>query len=332
MAAILAEGPRSRPTTGGSSRVDRNDSHRADRKRAEVPVRLDPDARPPVPPVRPGADTAVPPVALGGETVTAAAVVPAAGAYAGTGAEPVGDGFHPLSEDLYTGPRTGSADLGDEDEDGAGRHRLLVIGLPLLALLVVVVLAWWVGTSVLSVAGSVDEDPTPSISVPATSAPPTDAPPVDGTAAGPVVAVQSAQIFNPEGDGEPENDDDVPLTVDGDPGTTWSTVNYRGSASFGNLKPGVGIRYDLGSTQQVAGVTVVSPTPGATVEIRTGESAADTLDGFQVAGSATLEDTTEIVFDEPARTRYVVVWVTGLVDGADGFAAQIAEVTVQAAG
>jgi hypothetical protein len=146
------------------------------------------------------------------------------------------------------------------------------------------------------------------------------------------VAVQNAEIFDPEGDGEPENDRDVPLTFDGDADTTWSTLNYRGSPAFGNLKPGVGIVYDLGSAQQVGGVTVVTPTPGATVEVRTAESSAGSLEGFQVASSVTLEDTTEVAFDEPVQARYVLLWVTGLVDGGDGFSAQIGEVTVQAAG
>ena len=51
-----------------------------------------------------------------------------------------------------------------------------------------------------------------------------------------------------------------------------------------------------------------------------------------IYGSATLEDTTEVAFEEPVRARYVLLWVTGLVDGPDGFAASIGEVTVQAAG
>jgi len=344
MAAILAERPRSRPSTGGSSRADRADradNHRSDRQRtdrqgsdghrSEAPVRLDPDTMPPVPPARPAPPAAVSPAALGGDTI-AASVVPAAGAYARTRSE--GDGGLPLTDDLYTGPPTGSTDL-DDDEDGAGRHKLLVIGLPLLALLVVVALAWWVGTSLLSVAGSVDDDPTPSISVPTAGAPAEDAPaPAGGepAAAGAELTVQSPEIFDPEGDGEPENDRDVPLTVDGNAATTWSTLNYRGSPAFGNLKPGVGIVYDLGSSQQVGGVTVATPTPGATVEVRTAETAAGALDAFEVAGSATLEDTTEVTFDEPAQARYVLLWVTGLVEGPDGFAAEIGEVTVQAAG
>ena len=332
MAAILAERPRSRPAANGSSRAERADG-RADRQRAErqaadgqrtdEPVQLTADTMPPVPPARP----AVSPVVTGGDTVNAGSVVPAGGRYAGS-RSPAGedDGFHPLSDDLYTGPPTGSTDV-DDDHRG-GRRTLLVIGLPLLALLVVVGLAWWVGTSLLSVAGSVDDDSTPSISVPTSSAPAGDGPAPTGAG----VAVQGAEIFDPEGDGEPENDGDVPLTFDGDPTTTWSTLNYRGSPAFGNLKPGVGIVYDLGSSQQVGGVTVVSPTPGATVEVRTAENTGGSLDGYPVASSVTLEETSAVAFAEPVQARYVLLWITGLVEGTDGFAAQIGEVTVQAAG
>jgi eukaryotic-like serine/threonine-protein kinase len=322
MAAILAERPRSRPATNGSSRAERADG-RADRQRAErqaadgqrtdEPVRLSADTMPPVPPARP----AVSPVITGGDTVNAATIVRTDGNRSEGGG---------LADDLYTGPSTGSTDL--DDDDRTGRHKLLVIGLPLLALLVVVALAWWVGTSLLSVAGSVDDDSTPSISVPTAGTPTGEDPAPTGAG----VAVQNAEIFDPEGDGEPENDGDVPLTFDGDPATVWSTLNYRGSPAFGNLKPGVGIVYDLGSSQQVGGVTVVTPAPGAAVEVRTAESAAGSLDGFQVASTATLEGTTEVSFEEPVQARYVLLWVTGLVDGPDGFSAQIGEVTVQAAG
>ena len=48
-------------------------------------------------------------------------------------------------------------------------------------------------------------------------------------------------MFDPFGDGEPENDDEVPLAYDGDPSTAWTTLDYRGSADFGNLKHGVGV-------------------------------------------------------------------------------------------
>ncbi len=338
MAAILAERPRSRTATGGA-RGDRSEHQRADRHRldgqrtdghaAEAPVRLDPDTLPPVPFLRSAGagDTVIAPVASAGDTVDARSVVPTGGAYAGSRAVPADDfAFGPLPDDLYTGPPTGSTGA-DDEEDGAGRHRLLVVGLPLLALLVVIGLAWWVGTSLLSVAGSVDEGSTPSISVPTAGASgEDDAPTASST------SIQGAEIFDPEGDGQPENDGDVPLTFDGDPATTWSTVTYRGSAAFGNLKSGLGIVYDLGSAQSLAGVTVTTPRPGGTVEIRTADSPAGNLDGFEPAVSGTLEESTDLRFDEPVEARYVLLWITGLVADGDGFIGEIGEITIQATG
>ncbi|WP_040339261.1 protein kinase family protein [Candidatus Blastococcus massiliensis] len=356
MAAILAERPRSRPTSGSSSRTDghRPDAHRPeeadhgwlgrlrDRRgedhgsaapTADEPVRLEPGTRPPVPPVRPvgSGDTVLTPAGLGGDTVDARSVAPAAGAYAGGGTSRDEDADRAPLDDLYTGPYTGpytdSTDL-DDDEDGAGRHKLVVFGLPVLALLVVIGLAWWVGTSVLSVADSVDEGSTPSVSVPTVAE--TDE--GDPAVAGDPVDIQSAEVFDPEGDGEPENDGDVELTYDGDPATTWSTLTYRGSPAFGNLKPGVGILYDLGAVQSLGGVTIESPVPGATVEIRTGETPAGNLDGFDTVAAGTLEGTSDLQFDEPVEAQYVLLWVTGLVDGGDGFTARIGEITVRSAG
>jgi hypothetical protein len=109
-------------------------------------------------------------------------------------------------------------------------------------------------------------------------------------------------------------------------------LTYQGSPAFGNLKPGVGVLYDLGSEQQIAGVTLTSTTPGAAVEIRTGNSADGQLDSFATAGSGTVDGTTEFTFDEATSARYVLVWITGLVDQGDGFSADLAEVEVLSAG
>ncbi|WP_369130494.1 hypothetical protein, partial [Modestobacter roseus] len=157
------------------------------------------------------------------------------------------------------------------DEPPAARRRLALVGLPLLALALVAAIGWWFGSNVLSVASSVDSGGT---TVPAPSAPAGADDPAAGEEPAPdpggPLAVAGADVFDPFGDGEPENDDDVPLTTDGDPATAWSTLTYRGSADFGNLKPGVGVVYDLGSEQSVAGVQLRTGTPGATVEVRTG--------------------------------------------------------------
>lgn len=325
-----------------------------------APERRDPLALPPVPPVRPVGSTGepVPPAALGGDTIDASTVAPRAGAYAYRTAEGYDAGHDSRNddsrneedryeEDRYddepfgvltddeveeyrSGPYTDAGPATEESDVTTPRRRLLVIGLPLLALVVVVVLAWWIGTTVLSVTGSVDDTvgSTPTGGASSSSAPAEDQP----VAAGDPVEIAGGAVFDPFGDGEPENDSDVPQSFDGDPATSWTTLTYRGSPAFGNLKPGVGVLYDLGSEQSLAGVTITSATPGAAVEIRTGNSADGQLDSFATAGSGTIEGTTEFSFDEATTARYVLVWVTGLVEGGDGFSADLAEVEVLSAG
>ncbi len=218
----------------------------------------------------------------------------------------------------------------DPDDDQPARRKLLIIGLPLLALAIVVLLAWWFGSNVLSVADSSDgsEGSTPPSSAapqdPTTEAgpPPADVPPATITA---------ATLFNPQ-DSDPENEAAVPLTFDGDPTTAWSTVTYRGSPDFAGLKDGVGIVYDLGSEQALAAVTVTTTTPGATMEVRLGGGPGSDLAEWTVATSGTIQGTTELVFDEAVATRYVLVWVTSLAEGDGGFSADIAEVALRPAG
>ncbi|MGY1690123.1 hypothetical protein [Geodermatophilus sp. SYSU D01105] len=240
-------------------------------------------------------------------------------------------------EDLF--PLSGGFGVDDDDEPAdealaddeprPGRRRLLVGGLVVVTLAVVVALAWWFGSSVLSVAGSVGETDSPSAPSPAGTAPAAEEAPAEDTTA---ATISSATVFDPFGDGEPENTDDVPLSYDGDPATAWSTLEYRGSADFGNLKDGVGVVYDLGSEQALAGVTLTTNTPGATVEVRTGGSPDGALDDFPVQASGELEESTDLTFDAPVTSRYVLVWVTGLVSSGDGFSADVAEVELRPAG
>ncbi|MFL6095888.1 MAG: hypothetical protein ACJ71Y_10610 [Blastococcus sp.] len=368
MASLLAERPRSGPGGASASVQHRTEPHgddtdsgwlrrlrerRPDAAIASTPaadlvdeadaVRLEPHTMPSVPAVRPvtQSDSALPSTALGGDTIDAGRVAPRRGAYA---VPPVAPSAGPSAtqeqprvesegsfgvlpaDEGHGGPVTGETDI---DEDGARRHRLVVIGLPLLALLVVIALAWWVGSTLLDVTDSVDQvqGSTPSVSAPAGSS---HAP--ASAAVGAAIPIVTASVFDPLGDGEPENDTKVPLAYDGDPSTAWSTVEYRGSPKFGNLKDGVGLLLDLGASKSLSGVTIASIAPGATVEIRTADKPAETLDGFLPAADATLDKSTDLTFDKPVTARFVLVWVTGLVPSDNGFSADIAEVAVHAAG
>jgi eukaryotic-like serine/threonine-protein kinase len=288
----------------------------------DAPVRLDPHTFPPVPPVPP---LPVRPVSQG---------------------EPVDVPSEPwtstsddldsvLHEEGWTdaGYRSGSyADTGGtevaETEEPGARRRVAFIGFTVLALAVVIALAWWIGTNVLTVADSVDEVPGSTPSGGSSSAQGSGAAPEPGAP----VAIVSADVFDPLGDGEPENDQDVPLSYDNDPSTSWSTLEYRGSPAFGNLKDGVGILYDLGSDQNLAGVTLTTSTPGIAVEVRTGDDADGTLDSYALAASGTVDGTSDLTFDKPATSRYVLVWVTGLAPSEGGFQGDLAEVVVHKAG
>ncbi|GHE09597.1 protein kinase family protein [Klenkia taihuensis] len=233
----------------------------------------------------------------------------------------------------------GSAFAGEDDDEvveddtraASWRRRLVVVGLPLLALVMVVAAGWWLGTNVISAASSVDDvqGSTPSASAGAGGE---DEGGDEGTAAGTPLQISTAEVFDPFGDGEPENDQDVPQSYDGDPATSWPTLTYRGSAEFGNLKPGVGVVYDLGSEQSLSGVTVTG-SEGATVEVRTGDSADGDLDSYAVGAQGDLTGgADELSFESPVTTRYVLVWVTGLVPTDGGFQADLAEVSPLAAG
>ncbi|MEI4271636.1 protein kinase family protein [Klenkia sp. LSe6-5] len=234
-------------------------------------------------------------------------------------------------DELEWAPGYDEDEVDDEPGEAGWRRRLLVVGLPLLALAMVIAAGWWLGTNVISAASSVDDVQG---SRPSAAAPTEDGGGATdgdtGTPAGTPLEISVATVFDPFGDGEPENDDDVPLSYDGDPATSWPTLTYRGSASFGNLKPGVGVRYDLGSEQSLSGVTVTG-TEGAVVQVRTGSG--DELDGYAVAAEGTLGGGAEdLSFAEPVTTRYVLVWVTELVPADGGFAAGLAEVSPLSAG
>jgi hypothetical protein len=372
MAALLAERPRTGPTAVQSGRGDTGDTGRwrrlRDRKNeaavaapagpSEADVVPVPVPLPAVPAVRPitGDDTRVSPAAVGGDTIDAGSVAPRSGAYASrhsgpptsptrTAGPPPPPGADDREDDGIFGvlpvarPDQGSSAGGYDDEFGldgpaadekVGRHRAVVVGFWLLALAVVAVIAWYVGSSLMSVAGSVggNHGSTPSVLSSSGGSPSAAAPP----AAGAPLKIATASVFDPQGDGQSENARRAPLSYDGNPATAWKTLDYRGSAHFGNLKKGVGLVYDLGSEQKIASVTITSTQPGATVEIRTGGNPQGSLDSFTTDATGTVQGATELRFPKAVSSRYVLVWVTGLVQGSGGFSADLAEVAVHAAG
>ncbi|CAN5120433.1 hypothetical protein BH20ACT5_BH20ACT5_24440 [soil metagenome] len=212
------------------------------------------------------------------------------------------------------------------EDDRDDRSRWIVLAFPAVALLVVVaLLAWLFGGSL----GPDDGTPAAQTTQPQATTPGAEATAEPtATSAAPTPAalpITSAVVFDPFGDGAPENDDEAGLAFDGDPGTAWPTLQYRGSAELGNLKPGVGLLFDLGAPAAVSEVSIATPLPGSTVEVRSGAAPTEDLDALAVVGTGTLSDQTTIAVDgEPAR--YWLVWITTLVPVEDFFQASLGEV------
>jgi eukaryotic-like serine/threonine-protein kinase len=145
------------------------------------------------------------------------------------------------------------------------------------------------------------------------------------------IAIRHARDFDPPpGDGS-EHPSEVANTVDGNRETVWSTDRYT-TAAFGQLKPGVGIWFDLGGERVVRTVEVSSPLPGWTFQLRAGPAPSRTGKPLRSSGGATrfkVGDSGRVkVSLPPTRMRGVMIWITELAPDSGRFAARIGEVTV----
>jgi putative peptidoglycan lipid II flippase len=159
---------------------------------------------------------------------------------------------------------------------------------------------------------------------------PPAAPPSTGASA---VAreIQAADDFDPLGDGS-ENPSRAPGAVDGDPGTSWRTSTYF--TPLADQKAGVGLVLDLGEPVLVRELTLQLRGEPTTLEVRT--APADATSPPSGAGnwavSAQLSgvgEQVEVTLDDPATTRFVLLWFTELPAVEGGWRAEVREVEVR---
>jgi eukaryotic-like serine/threonine-protein kinase len=154
-----------------------------------------------------------------------------------------------------------------------------------------------------------------------------------GQSATPVAAplpVVGVSLYDPPpGDGQ-ENPNQVGNAADGRVDTVWATLLYRRNALFGNLKPGVGLIFDLGRQATVGSVRIQTTKPGAELQVRVGTGTTGPIESFPVVGQATganqIGTDTTITLRPGITSRYYLVWFTKLVPIGNQFGGDLAEV------
>jgi hypothetical protein len=179
-------------------------------------------------------------------------------------------------------------------------------GLAVLALL-----GWVIGSALGGLPGQDGNTPPAAAAEPSTSGPTT-------AAALQAVVPQAATLYDPRGD--KTEGQDIGLTYDGKPTTSWLTDRYRRNSAFGGLKDGMGIAYDFGSPTRLREITVATSQPGTSLQILAGDSPDDgDTSSYKVVGSKAETDGDNTIAVEPGtNARYYIVYLTRLAPDNEG--------------
>ncbi len=211
--------------------------------------------------------------------------------------------------------------------NGSWGGRILIL-LAVLALLSVIAMAQFL------LKGGLNSEDTGTDDAGKTTAPQTSGPP--SATSGPAKIV-SAKDFDPKPEGSgSEHPEDVGNTYDGKPSTGWTTQSYS-RPNLGGQKPGVGIIYNLGAPTSVSKVSVTLKGDGSSVQLLipkddTSQSPGTVRGWTPVATQeGAPEGMTNLTPSQPAKTQYVLVWLTELPkeDDSSKYRGEISEVTIQ---
>ncbi|MFN0280764.1 MAG: hypothetical protein ACKVZ6_02195, partial [Kineosporiaceae bacterium] len=111
-------------------------------------------------------------------------------------------------------------------------------------------------------------------------------------------------------------------------GDGWRTQTYR-TATFGNLKPGVGLLLDLGTAREVSTVTFDAGSSGATVGLRASDAPMTSgADLDPVGRDARATGRTALDGSAAGAHRYWLVWVAELGPRGGGYGATFGDPAV----
>jgi hypothetical protein len=141
-----------------------------------------------------------------------------------------------------------------------------------------------------------------------------------------VFPIVSATDFDPFGNMQ-ENPALVPLAIDNNPATAWTTVHYKAADMSG--KGGVGLLLDLGAPRPVSAVTLRLVGNGTDLAILATDNPAKKVSTFTSMAAVTgAGNTLTLRVPQPVTTRYVVVWLTNLPAADGSYQGGIADVRV----
>jgi hypothetical protein len=167
-----------------------------------------------------------------------------------------------------------------------------------------------------------NDAPPAAAGAPAPAAPP-------APAGGAPVAVAGIEVYDPTGDAD--NSGRVSRIIDGNVDSNWRTFEYK--QQFPALKPGVGIMVSFASAVQLTAVSIVSPSPGTVIQVRSAQTADAALDDTTVVAEGTLGDGgTQISLAGSQPVTHVLLWITKLGGGGSANITQINEVQFLRAG
>jgi Protein kinase domain len=204
--------------------------------------------------------------------------------------------------------RSVEAEPVDASDEGRATSLITWIGVPLAVAglaIAAIVLGLWMGK--LEVGGPLGIRAAPDEPA-AVEIPPT------------VIRPDSVGVIDPFGDGD-EHSSNAGLADDGDLQTAWRSENYF-DGELG--KPGFGLLLDLGERREVLGLRLWTPHPGFRFRLSVGDDPEALVD--QAGGEVTSTSLSRVSLR--GAGRYVLVWITSVVQVDDGIRAEVAEVRV----
>ena len=147
--------------------------------------------------------------------------------------------------------------------------------------------------------------------------------------AGARIKVSGADDYDPQGDPQEENPEDVANAIDGDRATAWTTSTYDQNFGPGGLKDGVGLLLDLGKDRGVGEVGVdFGGAPTGFSLYLSDQPPSGVPTGEPVAEDTADQNSVTVSMPEDSSGRYLLVWLTSLPEQG-GFTGEIREITVR---